>query len=68
MPMMTSHILKSVDFTKAKKSRYLENETLFYSQTKNNQLLIKGYFMAKNSFVVEVTVNCCLKYWAQGGN
>ena len=29
MPMMTSQILKSVDFTKAKKSRYLKNETFF---------------------------------------
>ena len=27
--MMTSHILKSVDFTKTQKSRYLENETFF---------------------------------------
>ena len=32
--MMTSQILKSVDFTKAQKSRYLENETLFLLQTK----------------------------------
>ena len=29
MPMMTSQILKSVDFTKIQKSRYLENETFF---------------------------------------
>ena len=27
--MMTSQILKSVDFTKTQKSRYLENETFF---------------------------------------
>ena len=32
--MMTSQILKSVDFTKAQKSRYLENETLFLFQIK----------------------------------
>ena len=32
MPMMTSQILKSVDFRKTKKSRYLENETLFFLQ------------------------------------
>ena len=32
--MMTSQILKSVDFTKAQKSRYLENETLFFLQIK----------------------------------
>ena len=29
MLMMTSQILKSLDFTKTQKSRYLENETLF---------------------------------------
>ena len=34
MPMMTSQVLKSVDFTKTKKSRYLENETLFFVQIK----------------------------------
>ena len=32
--MMTSHILKFVDFTKIQKSRYLENETLFFLQIK----------------------------------
>ena len=32
MPMMTSQILKSVDFTKMQKSRHLENETLFILQ------------------------------------
>ena len=32
--MMMSQILKSVDFTKAQKSRYLENETLFSFQIK----------------------------------
>ena len=34
MPIMTSQILKSVDFTKAQKSRYLENEMLFFLQIK----------------------------------
>ena len=29
MPMMTSQILKSLDFTGTQKSRYLENETFF---------------------------------------
>ena len=32
--MMTSHILKSVDFTKTQESRYLQNETLFFLQIK----------------------------------
>ena len=34
MPMVTSQILKSVDFTKTQKSRYIENETLFFLQVK----------------------------------
>ena len=34
MPMMTSQILKSADFTKTQKSRYLENQTLFFLQIK----------------------------------
>ena len=32
--MMTSQILKSVDFTETQKSRYLENETLLFLQRK----------------------------------
>ena len=55
MPMMTQQILKSVDLTKTQKSRYLEKETLFL------QIQIKGYFMAKNSFVVEITFK---KWWS----
>ena len=56
MPMITSQILKSADFTKTQKSRYLENETYFFLQIKKiHKLHIKGYFMAKNSFVAEVT-------------
>ena len=34
MPMMTSHVLKSVDFEKPQKSRYPKNETLFFLQIK----------------------------------
>ena len=34
MPMMASQILKSEDFTKTQKSRYFENETLFFLQIK----------------------------------
>ena len=36
MPMVTSQILKSVDFTKMQKSRYLENRTLFFFKSKNS--------------------------------
>ena len=54
--MVTSQTLKSADFTKTEKSRYLENEALFFfSNKKIHELHTKGYFITKNSFVVEVT-------------
>ena len=34
MSMMTSHILKFVNFTKIQKSGFQENETLFFLQIK----------------------------------
>ena len=34
MNALTSEILKFADFTKAQKSRYLENEALFFLQIK----------------------------------
>ena len=36
MSMMTSQILKCVNYTKTQKSRYLKNETLFFLQIKNH--------------------------------
>ena len=39
MPMMTSQILKSVDFAKTQKSGYLQNETLFLLQIKKKSLI-----------------------------
>ena len=59
---MTSRILKSVDFTKTQKPRYLENETLFFLQIKKFINYITGYFIAKNSFVAEVTFNLFKKW------
>ena len=59
--MMTSEILKVLDFTKTQKPRYLEKETLFSLQIKKiHQLQIKGYFMAKSS-AVEVTFKIYLR-------
>ena len=55
--MMMSQILKSVDFIKTRKFRYLENKTVFFFLKKKSYLHIKGYFIVKNSFVVEVTFN-----------
>ena len=54
--MMTSQILKFLDFTKTWKSRYPENETIFFSSNKKiHYLHIKGYFMTKNTLLAEVT-------------
>ena len=54
--MMTSQILKSVDFTKTQNCRYLKNETLFYLQIKKKSLIThQGLLYCKNSFVTQVT-------------
>ena len=42
MPIMTSQILKSVNFSKTQKSRYLENKTLFFLQPKKFNNYISG--------------------------
>ena len=59
MPMMISQILKSVDFTKTQKSRYLENKTFFlqikkiiYQKTTLMRVFIKlSSSLVKSSFV-----------------
>ena len=64
MPMATSQILKSGFQKKTQNSRYLENNTLFFLQIKKiHYLHIKGYFMAKNSFIAEVTFNVVIHYF-----
>ena len=56
MPMMTSQILKSVDFRKTQKSRYLENESLFFLQIRKFiYYTSRATLWKKNSFVAEVT-------------
>ena len=50
MPMMTSQILKSVDFTKTQKSRYLENETSFFLQIKKSLITHLGLLYNKKDF------------------
>ena len=52
--MMTSQILKSVDFTKTQKSRISRERIIFSS---NKKLITpQGLLMTKNSFVAEVTL------------
>ena len=54
--MIPSHILKFVDFTKTQKSKYLENETLFFLQIKKFiNYSSRVTLWQKNSFMAEVT-------------
>ena len=48
--MMTSQILKSAGFTKTQKSRYLENETLFFLQIKNSLITHQALLYDKEQF------------------
>ena len=58
MPMMTSQIVKSVDFTETQKCRYLERGTWFFLQIKKFiSYTSKATSFQKNSFVGEVTFN-----------
>ena len=56
MHIMASQILKYVDFTKAQKSRYLENET-FFLQIKKFINYISKVTLWQNCFAAEVTFN-----------
>ena len=53
MSMMTSQILKSVDFTKTQKSTYFENKT-FFLQTKK--------------LIINQGLLYCKKWFCSGGN
>ena len=53
--MMTSQILRSVDFIKSQKPRYLENATSFSLQIKKFINYTSKATLWQKSFVVEVT-------------
>ena len=56
--MMMSQIFKSVDFTKAQKSRYLDNETLFLLQIKNFiNYTSRATLLQKNCSVADVILS-----------
>ena len=74
MPMMTSQILKSADFTETQKCTYLENETLFFLQIKqiinytskatlfrknSFNLYIRWHILRSYHFVAEATFTTC---------
>ena len=51
--MMTSQILKFMDIIQTQKSRYIENETFFFSNKKIINYTSRLLY-GKNSFVAEV--------------
>ena len=57
MCMMTSQIFKFLDFTKTQKTRYLENETLFFLKIKKSLITHQGLLYDKNNLKAEVTSN-----------
>ena len=57
--MMTSQIVKSADFTKTQKSRYLKNETLFFLQIKKFiNYTLRDTVWQRIVFLVEITFKC----------
>ena len=56
MPMMTSQISKSVNFTKTQKSRHFKNKTFFLQKKKKKKTLIvhQGLLYAKKRFAAGV--------------
>ena len=57
MFMTTSQIFKFADSWKTQKSKYVENITQFSSSKKIHCLHLKGYAIAKNTFLAEVNFN-----------
>ena len=55
MPMVSSQVFKSVNFTKLQKSTYLENKTLFFLQIKKLISYTSRATLWQNSFVAEAT-------------
>ena len=57
IPMMASQIQKSVNFTKAQKSRYLQNKKLFLLKMKKFIMTHQGLLYDKKEFLEVVTLN-----------
>ena len=64
--MMTTQILKFVDFTKTQKPKYLQNK-LFFLQIKKS-LITQVLIMAKSNSVVEVTFKAFRDYSRKQGH
>ena len=61
MSMIKSQNLKSVDFTKAQKSRYLKSKTLFFLQIKKFINYASKATLWQKQFVGEVTFNVSIE-------
>ena len=59
---MTSQTLKFVNSPKTKKSKYLENERLFFLHTKKDSLHVRGYNVALKSNKRYVFYNSSYEY------
>ena len=60
MPMMTSQIFKSVNFTKTQKSRHFKDKTFFLQKIKNKKktlIVHQGLLYAKKRFAAEVILS-----------
>ena len=55
MPIMTQQILKSVNFMKTQKSRYLKNKTFFLQKKKKYLIAHQGLVDGKKRFAAKVT-------------
>ena len=62
MPMVTLQILKTVDFTKTQKSRYLEKKNIKFFKKCINYTPSATLWQKKKSFVVEVTFRPILAF------
>ena len=55
MPMMTSQILKSLDFTKTQDLDIWRTKHYFFFKQTNSLIAHEGLLYGKNSFAAEVT-------------
>ena len=59
---MTSQILKSGFYENTKILEISREQNIFSSNKKNDEFNIKGFFRAKNSFVVKANFNSCINF------
>ena len=63
MLLMTSQILKFADSWRTQKFKYLENKTHFFISEKTSLIAPKGYIIAKEILLANITFNSRLQYF-----